>query len=158
MEMGIQSSLTLHGGLGPAPVTDTKIHRCSRHRVSWEWWGYRGFVIQLLSRVWLFCNPMDCRPPGSSVHVIFQPRILEWVTISFSKGYSWPGIEPESPALAGGFFTTEPPGKPVQCPLGHWNVLFLDLDGRHIGLCLFNMYHTFLCLYYILCSSPGAQW
>ena len=29
---------------------------------------------------------MDCSPPGSSVHGIFQARILEWVAISFSKG------------------------------------------------------------------------
>ena len=31
------------------------------------------------------CDPMDCNPPGSSVHEIFQARILEWVAISFSK-------------------------------------------------------------------------
>ena len=36
------------------------------------------------------CHPMDCSPPGSSVHGIFQARILEWVVISFSKGSSWP--------------------------------------------------------------------
>ena len=32
------------------------------------------------------CNPMDCSLPGSSVHGIFQARILEWVVISSSKG------------------------------------------------------------------------
>ena len=31
------------------------------------------------------CNPMDCSPPGSSVHGILQVRILEWVAISFSR-------------------------------------------------------------------------
>ena len=31
------------------------------------------------------CNPMDCSPPGSSVQGILQARILEWVTIPFSK-------------------------------------------------------------------------
>ena len=36
------------------------------------------------------CNPMDCSLPGSSVHGIFQARILEWVAISFSSGSSWP--------------------------------------------------------------------
>ena len=36
------------------------------------------------------CNPMDCSPPGSSVHGIFQARILEWVTISYSRISSWP--------------------------------------------------------------------
>ena len=32
------------------------------------------------------CDPMDCSLPGSSIHVIFQARVLEWVTISFSRG------------------------------------------------------------------------
>ena len=36
------------------------------------------------------CNPMDCKLPGSSVHGIFQARILEWVTISASRGSSQP--------------------------------------------------------------------
>ena len=36
------------------------------------------------------CDPVDCSLPGSSVHVIFQARILEWVVISFSKGSSQP--------------------------------------------------------------------
>ena len=30
------------------------------------------------------CNPMDCSLPGSSVHEIFQARVLEWVAIAFS--------------------------------------------------------------------------
>ena len=37
-------------------------------------------VFQSLSRVWLFCDlPMDCSLPGSTVHGIFQARILEWL-------------------------------------------------------------------------------
>ena len=36
-----------------------------------------------------FCDPMDCGPPGSSVHGISQSRIMEWVAISFSRGSSW---------------------------------------------------------------------
>ena len=36
------------------------------------------------------CNPMDCSLPGSSVHGIFQTRILEWVTVPFSRGSSQP--------------------------------------------------------------------
>ena len=36
------------------------------------------------------CNPVDCSPPGSSVHGISQARILQWVVISFSRGPSWP--------------------------------------------------------------------
>ena len=36
------------------------------------------------------CDPMDCSPPGSSVHGILQARILERVAISFSRGSSQP--------------------------------------------------------------------
>ena len=35
-------------------------------------------------------DPMDCSPPGSSVHGVLQARILEWVAISSSRGSSWP--------------------------------------------------------------------
>ena len=65
-------------------------------------------VVELLSHVRLFCNPMDCSPPGSSVHGISQIRILEWVAISFSRG----SFEATSATLAGRFFTAQPPGKP----------------------------------------------
>ena len=36
------------------------------------------------------CDPMDCNPPGSSVHGISQAKVLEWVAISYSKRSSWP--------------------------------------------------------------------
>ena len=52
------------------------------------------------------CDLMDCSPPGCSVHEISQARILDWVAISSSGGSSDQGIEPASPALAGGFLTT----------------------------------------------------
>ena len=74
-------------------------------------------VVQLLSHAWLFCNRMDCSPPGSSIYGVFQARILEWVAISFSRGSSQTRdqalIKPMSPALAAGFFTTDPHGKPT---------------------------------------------
>ena len=60
------------------------------------------------------CDPVVCSSPGSSVHGIIHTRILEQVAIFLFQGnLSDPGIEPPSPALAGGFFTTEPPGKPL---------------------------------------------
>ena len=46
------------------------------------------------------CDPMDCSPPGSSVHGIFQTRILEWVATSSSKGSSPPRDWTESPAAS----------------------------------------------------------
>ena len=42
-----------------------------------------------LSRVQLY-DPMDCSPPGSSVHGILQARILEWVAIPSCRRSSWP--------------------------------------------------------------------
>ena len=59
------------------------------------------------------CDPMDCSPPGSSVHGILQTGILEWAAISFSRDLSDPGIEPRSPALRVDALTSEPPGKPL---------------------------------------------
>ena len=40
---------------------------------------------KLLQSCPTLCNPLDCSPPGSSVHGILQARILEWVAISFSN-------------------------------------------------------------------------
>ena len=55
---------------------------------------------------------MDCSLPGSSDHGISQARILERVAISFSGDLPDPWIGPVSPALAGGFFTTQTPREP----------------------------------------------
>ena len=50
-------------------------------------WELSVSVLVIQARLTL-CNPMDCSLPGSSVHGIFQARILEWVAISFSRGSS----------------------------------------------------------------------
>ena len=68
----------------------------------------RLVTVYSLSHVQLFCDPMDCNPPGSSVHEISQARILEWVAISSSKGSS-PRDQTRvscGSCIAGGFFTT----------------------------------------------------
>ena len=49
------------------------------------------------------CKSMDCSPPGSSVHGIVQVRILEWIAISFFRGFSWPRDQTHVSCLAGGF-------------------------------------------------------
>ena len=62
-----------------------------------EHWSGFHFLLQCMkvkseSEVAQSCptlsDPMDCGPPGSSIHGIFQARVLEWVAISFSRG-SW---------------------------------------------------------------------
>ena len=60
-------------------------------------------------------NPMDCSPPGSSVHGILQARTLEWVAISFSRGsFPHPGIEPRSIVLLADSLPSEP-SEPKNC-------------------------------------------
>ena len=68
-----------------------------------------GGIVQLLSHVWFFCDPVNCSLPCCSVHGILQARILEWATRPSSRKFPDPGIEHPlltSPALAGGFFAT----------------------------------------------------
>ena len=76
-------------------------------------------------------DPMDCSPPGSSIHGIFQARVLKWVAIAFSRLLSsmWnlprPRISYVSPTLASGFLTTEPPGMSHSPPLLKKNAIDL---------------------------------
>ena len=60
---------------------------------------------QSLSHVWLFATPMECSPPGSSVHEILQERVLEWVAYPFSMGPSQSRDWTLVSHIAGWFFT-----------------------------------------------------
>ena len=51
------------------------------------------------------CDPVDCSLPGSSIHGIFQARVLEWLAIPFSRGSSQPRNPTWVSRTAGGFFT-----------------------------------------------------
>ena len=53
----------------------------------------------------ILCDPIECSPPGSSVHGILQATILEWVAIPFSRGFSWPRDWTQVSCIAGRFFT-----------------------------------------------------
>ena len=67
----------------------------------------------LLSRV-QFSDPTDCSLPGSSIHGIFQVRVLEWVAISFSRDLPDPRIKSRSPALQADALPADPPWKPTE--------------------------------------------
>ena len=73
----------------------------------------RGFyVCCLLAKSFaLFCDPMDWSPPGSSVHGISQQEYWNRLPFPPPGDLPDPGMESMSPALAGGSFTVEPPGK-----------------------------------------------
>ena len=66
-------------------------------------------VAQLCLTLW---DPVDCSPPGFSVHGILQARILEWVSISIFRDLPNPGIKPRSPTLQVDSLPAEPQGKP----------------------------------------------
>ena len=72
---------------------------------------------KLLQLCLTLCEPMDCSPPGPSVHGILQARILEWIAFPPPGDLPDLGIEPmslKSHALAGGFFTTSATGKALK--------------------------------------------
>ena len=75
------------------------------------WLGSKEFPGQYRRRgfsPWV----MDCSLPGSSIHGIFQARILEWVPCPSPGDPPKPGIEPWSPTLQADSLWSEPPGKP----------------------------------------------
>ena len=59
------------------------------------------------------CDPVDCNPPGTSVHGILQARILEWVALPSCRGSFQPRVPSRSPALQADSLGYEPPGKPI---------------------------------------------
>ena len=84
-------------------------------------------------------DPMDCGPPGSSVHGILQARILAWVAISFSRRSFQPRDQTWVSCIAGGFFTSELSGKPGFY-VGRTLIGFRDAQKRNPSC--------------FLCSSP----
>ena len=54
-----------------------------------------------------------------TVHGILQARMLQWVTIPFSRASSYPGIEPRSHTLQEASLPAEPPGKPKNTGVGN---------------------------------------
>ena len=71
----------------------------------------QSYVCCVLSPT--LCNLMDCSLPGSSVHELSQQEYWSGLPLPTAGNLPNPGIEPVSPELAGGFFTTEALEKPV---------------------------------------------
>ena len=72
---------------------------------------------------------MGCNLPGSSAHWILQARILEWITISSSRGSSQPRNWTWVSCIAGQLFTTEPPGNPFRSWLRHFTKATQSVSG-----------------------------
>ena len=92
----------------------------------WQWW----FSCWVVSDA---CYPVDCSPPGSSVHGILQTKILEWVAISFSRGSFQTSDRTWASCIAGRSLPSEPPGKPLLWSLLHSKQIF------HNTLCFLNI-------------------
>ena len=90
------------------PSTDEQIKKLWYIYTMEYYSGIKGTHLsqyfKLLTYVQLFLT-INRRPPGSSVHGIFQARILEWVAISSSRGYSLPRDRTLVSCIAGRFFT-----------------------------------------------------
>ena len=82
---------------------------------------YVGMHAKLLQSCPTLCDPMDCSPPGSSVHGILQARILEWVDMPSSRGSPYPGIEAAS--------TVTPALQVGSLPQSHWGSPPLYISG-----------------------------
>ena len=89
----------------------------------------------------LICNPMDCSPPGSSVHGIPQAKYWRGLPFPSPGDLPNPRIEPPtpvSPALAGRFLTTVPPGKHIewkgQVKNSSYNILTVVFELFHCGI------------------------
>ena len=82
-------------------------------------------------------DPMDCSLSGSSVHGIFQARVLEWIAISFSRGSSRPRNRTRVSHTAGRRFTCllwALSGKPITAHSRYLNVCSFDFIMRNISL------------------------
>ena len=85
--------------------------------------------------------PMDYSPPGPFVHGILQARILEWVTMSFSRDLPEPGIELRSLAFQADSLPSEPPGKPLKdsrayyFEKNHGSRALLPQSRKHVSHC-----------------------
>ena len=93
-------------------------------------WGkcFSSAVSEVAQSCPTLCSPMDCSPPGSSIHGIFQTRIWEWIAISFSRGSSRLGDQTQVSHIAGRCFTVWATcGKCLE-------YRYSDIEGRSIWL------------------------
>ena len=92
--------------------------------------------------LYTFCNLMDC-PPGSCIHGIFQERILEQVTISYSKGSSQPRDWTQFSHITGGFFTMWAQKAPSYCISSPKLTNIRLKNSSHLNVCVMIMYCVF---------------
>ena len=95
------------------------------------------------------CDPMDCSLPGSSIHGIFQARVLEWVAISYSRGSSWPRDWTQVSRIAGRYFTIW-----ATREAHHFYHAFLTCMCMCVCLCIY----TQVCKYTYITNNWNGLW
>ena len=88
------------------------------------------------------CNPMDCSRPGSSIHGIFQARILEWVAVAFSKVSSQPRDWAPVSCIAGRLFFIIWATEESICQNPYINIMFPLRISFTYFILLHIHYHT----------------
>ena len=110
-------------------------------------------VVLVMQSCPTFWNPKNCSLPGSSVHGILQARILEWVAITFSRGFSQPRDQTQVSCSAGRFFTSWDT-REVHVSLG---VIMFAIPMR-----IWYTFHvcTFQCVCPLIpsCNTYGLTW
>ena len=142
--VSIVSSIICHEIMGPNAMV----------LVFWMWHP------QSLNLVWLFVTPLDNSPPGSSVHGIFQTRILEWDAISSFKESSWPMYWPH-------IFSVSCIGRQILYHCATWegqlNVEFKPIFSRSSFTFIKRLFSSsslsvmsgIICLSEVIDTSPG---
>ena len=92
------------------------------------------------------CDPMDYSLPGSSIHGIFQARVLEWVAISFSRGSAWPSNRTWVSALQADALLSESPGKPNICK---YNFQYNQNEKYIVEVCFILSLWKLACVLYL---------
>ena len=78
---------------------------CTGRRIVYHWGPWELCCVLVVQSSITLCDPVDYSLPGSSLHGIFQVRILEWVAIFFSRGSSPPRDRSQVSCIASGLFT-----------------------------------------------------
>ena len=99
------------------------------------------------------CNPVDYRPTGSSIHGIFWARILEWVAIRFSRGFSQSKDQTQVSCIADRFFTMSEPSEIIKCNLQSLILLIRQLDQIRVN---FISEEDWFCFPIHLCSLDNC--
>ena len=129
------------------------LFRSSVHFLSWfirVLYIFRVFTLTVLvtQSCLSLCDPVECSPPGSSVHGILQARILEWVAIPFSRGSAQPRDQIWVSCTAVRFFTVELPVS------SHLVVALLFCWWFPLLHESFSVWYSPICLFLLWFPSP----